>query len=167
MAVLSGISFITNPERVFGANTIAFCIALCGIHGRGQNHVEAYSKIKNAELVAICDPDANVLPKAYENMAKRGIDIKSLPVHQDMRKALEDKNIDAISIASPNHWHSLQAIWALQAGKDVYCEKPCSHNWWEVQATRRRVQEIQQAGDRPRQPVALRGSHQRSRAEDE
>ena len=51
----------------------------------------------------------------------------------DIRKLLDDKSIDAISIATPNHWHSLMAIWACQAGKDVYVEKPCSHNLWEAQ----------------------------------
>ena len=49
----------------------------------------------------------------------------------DVRKLLEDKNVDAVSIATPNHWHSLMGIWAAQAGKDIYIEKPCSHNWWE------------------------------------
>ncbi len=158
-AALTGISFITKPERVFGAND-RVRIALCGIHGRGQNHVEAYAKIQNAELVAVCDPDSNVLPDAYTKLARRGVDIKSLPVHQDMRKALEDKNIDAISIASPNHWHSLQAIWALQAGKDVYCEKPCSHNWWEgkqlVEASKKYDKQIIVHGSQSRSATAIK-----------
>ena len=84
--------------------------------------------------------------------------------YKDMRKLLEDKSIDAISIASPNHWHTLMAIWACQAGKDVYVEKPCSHNIFEgkqfVRAARKYNRMVQQ-GSQIRSSVAI----QEARAE--
>jgi len=127
-AALSGITFIAHPNRVFGAND-RVQVAIIGLHGQGFAHVEEYSKIPTAAIVAVCDVDENVLNKRLGQMEKMGL---SKPkTYGDIRKLLEDKSIDAISIATPNHWHSLMAIWGCQAGKDVYVEKPCSHNWWE------------------------------------
>ena len=77
----------------------------------------------------------------------------------DVRKLLEDKSIDAISIATPNHWHSLIGIWACQAGKDVYCEKPCSHNIFEgrqLVAAAQKYNRIVQHGTNSRSGVAMR-----------
>ena len=125
VGALGAITFLTNPERVFGANN-RVRVAVCGLHGRGKDHLEAYSHLpNNVEVAALCDVDENVLQK-------RAGEVSGKPqCHVDVRKLLEDKSIDAISIATPNHWHSLMAIWACQAGKDVYVEKPCSHNLWE------------------------------------
>jgi len=139
-AAFSGISFITNPERVFGAND-RIRVGVCGVRGRGWDHIRGFAKLPNVEVAAICDPDENVVkdrltasaPNRSWETTKETTGKPKPTVHVDMRKCLADKNIDAISIASPNHWHSLQAIWGLQAGKDVYCEKPCSHNLWEGQ----------------------------------
>ena len=128
LAALGGITFMTHPERVFGAND-RVRVAVCGVRGRGWDHVKELSKIPQADVAAFCDVDENVLAERLKQMEQ-----KSLPKPQtyiDVRKLLEDKSIDAISIATPNHWHSLMAIWGCQAGKDVYVEKPCSHNWWE------------------------------------
>jgi predicted dehydrogenase len=128
VAALGGITFLTAPARVYGANDrVRVCVV--GLHGQGWSHVEEYSKMKDVEIVALCDIDENVLNRRLAEMEKM-----KLPKPQtfvDLRKALEEKSIDAISIATPNHWHSLQAIWGCQAGKDVYVEKPCSHNWFE------------------------------------
>jgi predicted dehydrogenase len=91
-----------------------------------MSHVNAFAARKDTQVVAICDADANAFGKA-----KKAVESKTgqAPVfHQDLRKVLEDKSIDIVSIATPNHWHALGAIWALQAGKDVYLEKPVSHN---------------------------------------
>jgi predicted dehydrogenase len=102
-------------------------VAVIGVNGRGMNHVTGFSKHPNALVAAICDADKDVFGKAAkEAMAKGGG--KEPVYYQDIRKLLEDKSIDAVSIATPNHWHSLAAIWAVQAGKDVYVEKPLSHN---------------------------------------
>jgi predicted dehydrogenase len=124
LSTLSGITFLAHPERVFGAND-RVRVAVCGLHGRGKDHLSAFSRLSNVEIAALCDVDENVLRKHQGEVRS------SSQTYVDTRKLLEDKSIDAISIATPNHWHSLMAIWACQAGKDVYVEKPCSHNLWE------------------------------------
>lgn len=100
--------------------------ACVGVNGRGQDHIGGFSRLKNVKIVALCDIDENVLNRQAERNKERLAD----PVKKfvDMREMLEDKEIDTVSIATPNHWHSLQSIWACQAGKDVYVEKPLSHN---------------------------------------
>jgi predicted dehydrogenase len=128
LAALSGITFITHRERVFGAND-RVQVAIIGLHGQGFAHVEEYSKINTAAIAAVCDVDESVLNRRLEQMARMGL--PKPKTFGDILKVLDDKSIDAISIATPNHWHSLMAIWGCQAGKDVYVEKPCSHNWWE------------------------------------
>jgi predicted dehydrogenase len=86
------------------------------------------AKVDGARVVALCDADENVLRGGVANYEKDG---KKVEAFKDMRRLLESKSIDAVSIATPNHWHSLAAIWAIQAGKDVYVEKPVCHNVWE------------------------------------
>jgi predicted dehydrogenase len=121
---LSGLTFLPRPERVFGAND-RVRVAVCGLHGRGKDHLDAFARVPNVEIAALCDVDETLLDK------RRG-EVRSNPrTFVDVRRLLEDPTIDAISIATPNHWHALIAIWACQAGKDVYVEKPCSHNLWE------------------------------------
>jgi predicted dehydrogenase len=102
-------------------------VAVIGVNGRGMNHVTGFSKNENAIVAAICDTDKDVFGKAAREAVQKGGG-KEPVYYQDIRKLLEDKSIDAVSIATPNHWHSLAAIWAVQAGKDVYVEKPLSHN---------------------------------------
>jgi predicted dehydrogenase len=128
LAALGGISFFPRPERIFGAND-RVRIAVVGLHGQGWAHVHQYSKLPNVEIAAVCDVDENVMSGRVAEMAKMGFTKPATFV--DLRKLLEDKSIDAISIATPNHWHSLQGIWGCQAGKDVYVEKPMCHNAWE------------------------------------
>ena len=128
LAALGGISFVTKPERVFGAND-RLRIAVVGLHGRGWDHVTEIAPHKDVEIAAFCDIDENVLRERVAEAQKMNLPKPATFV--DLRKLLDDKSIDAITIATPNHWHSLQAIWACQAAKDVYCEKPCSHNLWE------------------------------------
>ncbi|MHB8655493.1 MAG: Gfo/Idh/MocA family protein [Terriglobia bacterium] len=129
LAALSGITFITHPERVFGAND-RVRVAVCGLHGQGFVHVRMYSKLPNVEVAAVCEVDENVLNERLATM-QNNMKLPKPKTYTDVRKLMDDKSIDAISIATPNHWHSLMAIWGCQAGKDVYVEKPCSHNWWE------------------------------------
>ena len=137
IAALSGITIITQPERVFGAND-RVRVAVCGLRSRGQDHIEGFSTQPHSEVAALCDIDDNVMAKRLADIAKTG---GPKPItYFDVRKALDDKSIDAVSIATPNHWHSLIAIWACQAGKDVYVEKPCSHNLWEGQQLVRAAQ---------------------------
>src|SRR5438105_12404638 len=101
-------------------------VACVGIRGQGNAHIHQYSNMHNVELAALCDVDENVLNKRLQEVESSG---KKRPAaYTDVRKLLEDKSIDAISIATPNHWHSLIGIWACPAGKDGYCEKPSSDN---------------------------------------
>jgi predicted dehydrogenase len=99
-------------------------VAVVGIHGRGSSHIQAFGKIPNVRIAALCDVDERLFPEAVANVEK-------LTGHRpdteiDIRKLLERKDIDAVSIATPDYWHALMTIWACQAGKDVYVEKPVS-----------------------------------------
>jgi predicted dehydrogenase len=111
----------------------------------------------NVEIAALCDVDENVLNKRLQEVVSSGK--KKPAAFTDVRKVLEDKSIDVISIATPNHWHSLIGIWACQAGKDVYCEKPCSHNIFEGRQLVRAAQKynrIVQHGTNSRSGPAVR-----------
>jgi predicted dehydrogenase len=101
-------------------------VAVCGVHGQGRSHIASWSKLKDAQITTICDIDRNVTVGPAKAIAAR---YGSTPkIVQDIRRVLDDKSIDAVSFAIPNHWHALATIWACQAGKDVYVEKPVSHN---------------------------------------
>ncbi|MGA2578824.1 MAG: Gfo/Idh/MocA family oxidoreductase [Bryobacteraceae bacterium] len=105
-------------------------VACVGVRGRGRDHMSAYNQMANVEIAAVCDVDESVLNAAVAAVEKaKG---KRPMAFTDLRKLLEDKSIDAVSIATPNHQHTLQTIWACQAGKDVYVEKPCSHDMFEA-----------------------------------
>lgn len=100
-------------------------VAVVGTNSRGASHINGWIKNPDTDLVAICDCD----PAAYAKYEQRFAKLPKKPdFEKDVRRLLERKDIDVISIATPNHWHALMTIWAMQAGKDVYVEKPCSHN---------------------------------------
>ena len=122
-AVLIG----TSKTSWAGANE-RVRIAVLGINGRGKSHLGGYRGVKDAEVVTLCDPDARLFEPRIEEFFKN----KPRPkTEQDLRRVFDDKDIDVVSIATPNHWHSLASIWAMQAGKDVYVEKPMTHNIFE------------------------------------
>jgi predicted dehydrogenase len=105
-------------------------VACVGVRSQGREHLRHYGKMKNVEIAAICDIDDSVLNARLGDVEKMG---RKRPTgYSDIRKLLEDKSIDAISIATPNHNHTLQVVWACQAGKHVYVEKPCSHDMFEA-----------------------------------
>ncbi len=139
-------------------------IAVVGMNGRGKSHLQAYTSLKGVDLVAVCDIDDAVLAKGSKFVeGKRG---KAPTAYKDLRKLLEDKSIDAISIATPNHQHTLQTVWACQAGKDVYVEKPCSHDMWEARqivGAARKYDRIVQQGSQSRSNVALQEAVQKMR----
>lgn len=114
--------------KVFGANE-RVRVACIGTGGRGSGHVGFYSTYECSEVVAVCDVDK----KRLEGQQKQVKDAtgKEPFATDDMREIMERKDVDAISTATPNHWHTLTSIWACQAGKDVYVEKPLSHTVWE------------------------------------
>jgi predicted dehydrogenase len=116
------------PSSAFGAND-RIRAAVLGVNGRGKSHINGLMSQENVEVAVLCDPDANVSgERAKEFQEKYG---KKVRTEQDLRRVFDDKNIDAITIAMPNHWHALATIWACQAGKDVYVEKPGAHNIFE------------------------------------
>lgn len=105
-------------------------VAIMGINGRGKEHLQMYPKVPGAEISTLCDVDTRLFaPRVKEFLTGKGL--KEPKVEQDIRRVLDDKDIDVISMATPNHWHSLATIWACQAGKDVYVEKPMTHNIYE------------------------------------
>ena len=130
-AVASSATFLAPSiisASVFGAND-RINASVLGINGRGKNHISSLMKQKNVQVVNLCDPDMNLLTarqKEFKNKYKKDVSLE-----QDLRRVMDNKDIDVVSIASPNHWHSLSVIWACQAGKDVYVEKPGSHNIFE------------------------------------
>jgi len=100
-------------------------VAVIGVNGQGGGHVGEWMANPDSDLVAVCDCD----PAAFEKQAKRFAKMAKPPEYvQDVRRLLDRKDIDAVSIATPNHTHAILSIWAMQSGKDVYVEKPCSHN---------------------------------------
>jgi predicted dehydrogenase len=125
-------------------------VAVVGFGQRGQSHINGFSKLSGVRITALCDVDAKILDREVDRFKKQG---KEVERHVDVRKLLESKNIDVVSIATPNHWHALAGIWSIQSGKDVYVEKPVSHNVWEgrkfVEAARK-YKRIVQTGTQSR-----------------
>ncbi len=121
---LTGAALSLSPRswaQVAGANN-DIRVAVIGFNGQGGSHIGSLLKAKGARITALCDCDKEVLAKGAQRVGE------GVETYTDIRKLLESKNVDAVSIATPNHWHALATIWAIQAGKDVYVEKPVSHN---------------------------------------
>jgi predicted dehydrogenase len=147
---------LMRSERILGANN-RVRLAVCGLRGRGMDHIKRFFQVPGVEIAAVCDIDENVIAARLADIEKMGLPKPTR--YTDVRKLLEDQSIDAISVATPNHWHSLMGIWACQAGKDSYVEKPCSHNWWEgkqLVAAAKRYNRIMQMGMQSRSSPALR-----------
>jgi predicted dehydrogenase len=122
LVTIAGASASGQP---LGAND-AIRIGIAGINGQGNSHLDQYLGLEGARVTHLIDPDRSLFPSRTKKITEKGGAEPTCV--QDIRRALDDKNVDAISIATPNHWHSLITIWACQAGKDVYVEKPLSHN---------------------------------------
>ena len=137
------LSHTKSSGRILGANDTVR-VAVAGLNGRGSSHVGAYLGMKGVEIAYLIDPDTRTYKKHLGKITEKGAKPACIT---DVRKALDDKTLDAVSIATPNHWHALMTIWSCQAGKDVYVEKPCSHNVREgrvaVEAARRHDRIVQ------------------------
>ena len=132
-------------------------VACVGVMGKIIDHVRPYLAMKNVEIAAICDIDEAVLDRRLAEVERRSG--KRPARFVDIRKVIEDKSIDAVSIATPNHSHTMQTVWSCQAGKDVYVEKPCSHNMFEARqsvAAARKYNRIVQQGTNQRSEPAVR-----------
>jgi predicted dehydrogenase len=127
MAFGAGLAMAGPASRVLGAND-EIRIATVGVGGQGSYHTRIFSKIPGVRYVAVCDADQNHVDERVKSFADEGVKVDG---YTDMRRLLDRKDIDAITSATPNHWHALVTVWACQAGKDVYIEKPASHEIWE------------------------------------
>jgi predicted dehydrogenase len=147
-------AFAVPFSRARGAND-DIRAAVIGIGGQGANHINWLREIPGVRVVAICDADKSFLSREEKKFADRN---EKVDTYNDCRKLLEDKSINAVSTATPNHWHALVTVWACQAGKDVYVEKPVSHNIWEgrkmVEAARK-YNRIVQSGTQRRSDEGL------------
>ncbi|MGN6135569.1 MAG: Gfo/Idh/MocA family protein, partial [Aureliella sp.] len=99
-------------------------LGMIGCGGRAGEHMNVFGKMAGVKIVGLCDPDQKRMADAKKRFPEAD-------TYTDLRQMLDNKSINAVVIAACNHWHCLAAIWAMQAGKDVYVEKPCSHNVWE------------------------------------
>lgn len=133
-------ALFAQESREVGANDqINAAIIGCGI--RGKQHAKVLAGQKDCRIAYVCDPDQDRADEVAADLVELG---RSKPkVVQDLRAAIDDKDVDVVFIAAPNHWHVLAAIWAMRAGKDVYVEKPVSHN---VHEGRRMVEEARKLG---------------------
>ena len=113
--------------KVLGAND-RLRVAVIGCNGRGGQHIAGFDRQSNVEVACLVDPDQGVLNRRVKQLSTREKNPFTPRVERDLRKVLEDPEIDAVSVATPNHWHALITIWAAQAGKHVYVEKPMSHD---------------------------------------
>jgi predicted dehydrogenase len=148
--------FWGNNQRWKGAND-RINVAVIGIRGQGQNHISEYSRLKDVEVAAICDVDENLFaPRIKSLFTDKGL--RTPKTYQDLRAVFENKDIDAVSIVTPNHWHALASIWAIQAGKHVSVEKPSCHNFYEgqklVEAARKYNVVVQDGAEQRSNPCA-------------
>ena len=132
-SLATGIALTTPFSKVLGANDdIHMAIVGVGsnvkIGGKGKGEIRDFRKIPGVRVMALCDVDSAILKPEVEKFKKRN---ERIEAYVDVRKLLENKDIDAVGITTPNHWHALMTIWACQAGKDVFVQKPASHNIWE------------------------------------
>jgi len=130
--------------------------AVGGVGGRGHQLIPRVREVPGAKIVALCDVDRAFLDREAQPFKDRG---ETVTTYGDPREVFDDKNIDAVVIALPNHWHALATVWACQAGKDVYVEKPLSYDLWEGQqmaAAARKYKRIVQVGTQSRSSPLLR-----------
>jgi predicted dehydrogenase len=127
-AVTAGKSVLGS--RVVGAND-RVVLASIGIRGQGDALKRGFARLANAEIKTLCDVDENLFAARANDATLKDVATFKPGYQQDLRRVLDDKDVDAVVIATPNHWHALATVWALQAGKHVYVEKPSSYTVWE------------------------------------
>ena len=149
----AGVTLLKSAASVYGAPANEkLVLAVVGVRGRGSNLAPDFAARGDCEIAYVCDVDSRLFASRAKTIAdaQKG---KSPQCIQDFRKALDDRAVDAMIVATPDHWHALATVWSCQAGKDVYVEKPASHNAWEgrkmVEAARK-YQRIVQVGTQNR-----------------
>jgi predicted dehydrogenase len=145
-------------SRVLGAND-RVVLASIGIRGQGNALKRGFARLEGVEIKTLCDVDENLFASRAPDPELRDVPAFKPGYQKDLRRVLEDKDVDGVIVATPNHWHALATIWATQAGKHVFVEKPCSHNVWEgrkmVEAARR-YGRVVQVGTMNRSVAAVR-----------
>ena len=152
--------------RAIGANN-RLRIAVAGLNGRGRNHISGWLGSENVEIAYLADVDERVRASAVESVNKKVNGAYKCQGILDIRQALDDPTVDAISIATPNHWHSLMTIWGAQAGKHVYVEKPMSHDVVEGRVAveaQKRYGVVIQHGTQRRSDAKIAGLHEMIKA---
>ena len=153
-SIVAGITMAVPFSRVLGAND-DIRIAVIGFRSKGRQHIEVFRNISGVRVAALCEADKQILGREADKFKERNEKVNTCT---DLREIMDDKDIDAVVIATPNQWHSLATIWACQAGKDVYVEKPVCHEMWEgrqmVKAARK-YNRIVQSGTQNRSDVGL------------
>ncbi len=157
-AVGAGLAVAHSGSRAFAASPSSKIVAaVIGVNARGLAHISGMLAQPNVEIAAICDVDSRAMQKAIGIVEKK--QGKAPRGEKDIRKLLEDKSIDVVTIATPNHWHSIAAIMAIQAGKHVYVEKPGSHDQFEseslVAAARKHKRVVQMGNQRRSMPTFI------------
>ena len=149
-SLAAGAVILTPYSRVRGANDDVR-MAVIGLGNIGRDHFKRYQRMAGVRLVAVCEVDKKLMNSVLA-------DNKRIEAYTDIRRLLDNKNIDAVTVGTPNHWHALASIWACQAGKDVKVEKPVSHNIWEgrkIVEAARKYKRIVQSGTESRSDSAL------------
>ncbi len=123
-----GLTVLTNAGASANDTINVACV---GLNGRGRSHIDGFKRLPNVKIAALCDVDEEILNDRAERLKNDPRFPNDPKKYTDIKDLLQNEDIDAVTIATPNHWHSLMAIWACQAGKDVYVEKPLSHNIYE------------------------------------
>src|SRR5499426_2364550 len=118
--------WLKSTSRAASPNDKVY-VAVIGIRSRGAAYYKQFAQLPNVNIVTLCDVDERLFAKALKDLGSE----QKIKTETDLRRVLDDKSVDAVSIATPDHWHALATIWACQAGKDVYVEKPASHTIWE------------------------------------
>ncbi len=139
-----------SAVRVFGAND-KINVGIVGLGGRGTSHLNTYTRLDEARVAGLCDVNQAARERAQATLARKNLE--KAQEFEDMREMFADPKIEAVSIATPNHWHALSAIWAMKAGKDVYGEKPACYNIYEgmrMVETQRQTGRIMQVGSQHR-----------------
>ena len=147
-----------SSQQVLGAND-RIRVGVAGINGRGTSHIGGFAPMEGVEVSCLIDPDTRLFESRTKMVRDKGGNTPTCV--QDIREALEDKNLDVITVATCNHWHSLITIWACQAGKDVYVEKPISHNVFEGRNASKRPQSMTELCNTALRTVQVRGKQTR------
>jgi len=153
---MAAMGFAVPTQRLAFGKDDEIRVAVAGIRSRGVAHIEGLRKLPNVRVVALCDVDSGFLGREVAKFEKRG---EKVDGYRDFRELIKREDLHVVSLATPNHWHALQTVWACKAGLDVYVEKPVCHSLGEglrMVAAARDYKRIVQVGTQSRSSYAIR-----------